>query len=191
MQAEGEGQQSAFPISAASPALLHTSDASAIALAALAAFSSHNSSDHINDSPLAPTVLGDDGVYGKDLFEASNDERTYDHAPSLRAPREYISPDCLSSIQEKITEAVEMKQVVLLHQKPGFGKTRTIFKLLSAGYFCMIFVPTNPLKDQVRLKFDCEFVCAVLIERLNPVYAGDQKYTRAWIRLRIRSRHIA
>jgi hypothetical protein len=125
-------------------------------LAALAAFPSHNSSDQINDSPLAPTVLGDDGDYGMDLLEASTD-----HAPCPCAPRGGISPDCLSSIQEKITQAVEKKQVVLLHQKPGFGKTMTIFKLLREGYFCMIFVPTNPLKDQVRLKFDSEFVCAV------------------------------
>jgi hypothetical protein len=118
-------------------------------LAAVAAFPSHF--DQINDSPFAPTVLGDEGVYGMDLLEASTDH----------APRGGINPDCLSSIQEKVMKAVEMKQVVLLHQKPGFGKTRTIFKLLREGYFCMIFVPTNPLKDQVRLKFDSEFICAV------------------------------
>jgi hypothetical protein len=115
----------------------------ATTLSALAAFPSHF--DQINDSPFAPTVLGDAGVYGIDLLEASTD-----HAPCPCGPRGGISPDCLSSIQEKITKAVEMQQVVLLHQKPGFGKTMTIFKLLREGYFCMIFVPTNPLKDQVQ-----------------------------------------
>jgi hypothetical protein len=79
---------------------------------------------------------------------------------SLRPKRRHISrPPQQHS--KKITKAVEMKQVVLLHQKPGFGKTMTIFKLLREGNFCMVFVPTNALKDQVRLKFDSEFVSAV------------------------------
>lgn len=147
------------------PSLSATSEAASTApqareaatvLAALADFPSHNSSDPMNDSSLAPTLLGDDGVYGLDLIESSAN-----HAPCPCAPRGGISPDCLSSIQKRITKAVEMMQVVLLHQKPGFGKTMTIFKLLREGYFCVIFVPTNPLKDQVRLKFDSEFVCAV------------------------------
>jgi hypothetical protein len=57
--------------------------------------------------------------------------------------------DCLSSILEKIVNAINAEQTILLHQKPGFGKTRTIFKLISTGTFCMIFVPTNVLKQQV------------------------------------------
>ncbi len=143
-------QQPTRAVSSTAPQARET----ATALPELAAFPSHF--DQISDSPIAPTVLGDEGVYGMDLLEASTD-----HAPCPCAPRGGISPDCLSIIQEKVTKAVEMKQVVLLHQKPGFGKTMTIFKLLREGYFCMIFVPTNPLKDQVRLKFDSEFVCAV------------------------------
>jgi hypothetical protein len=136
-------------------------------LAALAAdFPSHNSSDQINDYPLAPTVLGDDGVYGLDLFES-----TADRAQCPCAPRGGISPAAVnetprtnarhhpipasvdptsfSSTKAEVLATLKRKQVCLLHQKPGFGKTRIIMDLLSQDSFLMIFVPTKVLRAQV------------------------------------------
>jgi hypothetical protein len=70
--------------------------------------------------------------------------------------------DCLSSSLEKILNAINAEQTILLHQKPGFGKTRTIFKLISTGTFCMIFVPTDVLKKQVYYDhYDCVRGCCV------------------------------
>jgi hypothetical protein len=65
------------------------------------------------------------------------------------APRGAIPPDSYSSIQQHILDAVKNRHTILLNQKPGFGKTRTIFNLLCAENFLVIFVPTKALKEQV------------------------------------------
>ena len=136
-------------------------------LAALADFPSHNSSDQIDDFPLAPTLLfGDVGVYGVDLFESSAD-----HAPCPCAPRGGISPAVVnetprtnahhhpipasvdptsfSSTKAEVLATLKRNQICLLHQKPGFGKTRIIMELLSKNSFLIIFVPTKVLRAQV------------------------------------------
>jgi hypothetical protein len=167
-------EQAATPTSL--PSLSATSEAVSTApqateaakeLAALAEFPSHNSSDRIYDSPLAPTLLsGDVGVYGVDLFESSAD-----HAPCPCAPRGGISPAVVnetprtnahhhpipasvdptsfSSTKAEVLATLKRNQICLLHQKPGFGKTRIIMELLSKNSFLIIFVPTKVLRAQV------------------------------------------
>jgi hypothetical protein len=167
-------EQAATPTSL--PSLSATTEAASTApqareaateLAALAEFPSHNSSDQIYDSPLAPTVLGDDSVYGLDLLESTS----ADHAPCPCAPRDGISPAVVnetprtnarhhpipasvdptsfSSTKAEVLATLKRNQICLLHQKPGFGKTRIIMELLSKNSFLIIFVPTKVLRAQV------------------------------------------
>lgn len=52
-------------------------------------------------------------------------------------------------IRRKIEVAVQQRSSVLLHQRPGFGKTRLTMKLLKSDTLLLFLVPTVALRDQV------------------------------------------
>jgi hypothetical protein len=52
-------------------------------------------------------------------------------------------------IRRKVEMAVQQKSSILLHQRPGFGKTRLTMKLLKSDTLFLFLVPTVALRDQV------------------------------------------
>jgi hypothetical protein len=194
-------EQAATPTSL--PSLSATTEAASTApqareaateLAALADFPSHNSSDQIDDSSLAPTVLGDDSVYGLDLLESTS----ADHAPCPCAPRDGISPAAVdetprtnarhhpipasvdptsfSSTKAEVLATLKRNQICLLHQKPGFGKTRIIMELLSKNSFLIIFVPTKVLRAQVTALTAISYTNQTCHSQ-HDTYTGNQGHT--------------
>ena len=57
--------------------------------------------------------------------------------------------DCKGAVQKKVVQAVDRGEVVLLAQKPGFGKTRLMLELCTQARFTLIFTPTKPLQTQI------------------------------------------
>jgi hypothetical protein len=60
-----------------------------------------------------------------------------------------VDPTSFSSTKAEVLATLKRNQICLLHQKPGFGKTRIIMELLSRKSFLIIFVPTKVLRAQV------------------------------------------
>ena len=60
--------------------------------------------------------------------------------------------DYKSAVRKRAVDAINRNEVVLLAQKPGFGKTRLMLEMCTLERFTMVFTPTKPLQKQVKDK---------------------------------------
>ena len=77
--------------------------------------------------------------------------------------------DYKSAVRKQVVEAIDRSEVVLLAQKPGFGKTRLMLELCTRERFTMVFTPTKPLQNQVIAIARCEHAQSFVFVRSNNV----------------------
>jgi hypothetical protein len=82
-------------------------------------------------------------------------------------------PTSFSSTKAEVLATLKRNQICLLHQKPGFGKTRIIMELLSKNSFLIIFVPTKVLRAQVTAISYTNHFC----HSQHDTYTGNQGHT--------------
>jgi hypothetical protein len=96
---------------------------------------------------LAPTPS-----FHGELPNANQDDVEDACGSDLLEPTEQVieATDYKSAVRKQAVDAVHRNEVVLLAQKPGFGKTFLMLELCTQERFTMVFVPTKALQKQVN-----------------------------------------
>jgi hypothetical protein len=86
-------------------------------------------------------VLDDEEACGSDILD-----------PMVTTDQVIEATDYKSAVRKRTVDAINRNEVVLLAQKPGFGKTRLMLEMCTLERFTMVFTPTKPLQKQVKDK---------------------------------------